>query len=136
MLSVDYLCFAYLAADRGLDPSCRLCQSYPHLPAPPEDLEHLLARCKSTMETRHRYLPEALNTVAKYFPTSKILTNTNTDILTQFLLDCSSLNLANDIRIPNNHPNFTEITRQCSIMINGIHKDRTRQLKDLGLLGN
>ena len=136
MLSGDYLCFAYLASDRGLDPSCRLCQSLSHLPVPSEDLEHLLARCKATGETRNRYLPEVLNTVAKYFPTSKILNNTNTDILTQFLLDCSSLNLSQDFRIPNNHPNFIEITRHCSIMIHGIHRDRTRQLKDLGLLGN
>ena len=134
MLAGDYQCYAYQASDRGLDPSCKICQSLGHHPAPAEDLVHILTRCRATADTRSRYLPELLNTVAKYFPTCNLLCNTTHDILTQFILDCSSLNLAPDTRIPSNHPNFTCITRQCSIMINSIHRHRTKLLKELRIL--
>ena len=134
MLAGDYQCYAYQASDRGLDPTCKICQSLGHHPAPAEDLVHIITRCRATADTRSRYLPELLNTVAKYFPTCNLLCNTTHDILTQFILDCSSLNLAPDTRIPSNHPNFTCITRQCSIMINSIHRHRTKLLKELGIL--
>ena len=42
MLAGDYLCFAFLAHDRGIDPQCRLCHSHSYQPAPADDLEHLL----------------------------------------------------------------------------------------------
>ena len=134
MLAGNYQCYAYLAADRGVDPFCRLCQSMAHPQTPAEDLVHVLTRCRATMDTRNMYLPEVLNAVAQYYPYSKLSCNLTHDILTQFILDCSSLNLPTDIRIPSNHPCFTQITRQCSIMIHGIHRARTRQLKVLGLL--
>ena len=60
--------YAYEASDRGLDPACRLCQSLSHLPAPAEDLIHVLTRCRATADTRGQYLPEVLNTVATYIP--------------------------------------------------------------------
>ena len=46
-----------------------------------------------------------------------LLFNPTHDILMQFLLYCSSLNLTPNIQIPSNYPNFTCITRQSSIMI-------------------
>ena len=134
MLAGDYQCYANLAADRGSDPSCRLCQSLSLPAAPAEDMVHVLTRCRATADTRSKYLPEVLNSVSLYFPNSKLLCNATHDVLTQFILDCSSLNLPSDIRIPNNHPGFTQITRQCSLMIYGIHRTRTKQLKVLGLL--
>ena len=135
MLTGDYQCYAYLAHDRGTDPHCRLCKALSNHPAPAENLVHVLTRCKATADTRSRYLPDLLNTVASYFPDSRLLNCISHDLLTQFILDCSSLNLSLDTRIPPNHPSFTIISRQCSVMINGINKDRTRQLKALGLLG-
>ena len=136
MLSGDYQCYAYLAYDRGIDPHCRLCKTLSSQPAPAEDLEHVLTRCRATSDTRSFYTPGLLNTVASYFPKNKLLTSTAHHNLSQFILDCSSLNLSMDTRIPPNHPSFKLITRQCSIMINGIHKDRKRQLKAMVLLGS
>ena len=138
MLAGDYQCYAYLAYDRGTNPHCRMCHilSRPSSdPAPAEDLVHLLTRCMATADTRNRILPELLNIVAHSFPSNNLLNNTSHDLLTQFILDCSSINLSVDIRDPPNHPSFTSITRQCSTLIHGLHKDRTRQLKAMGLLG-
>ena len=136
MLTGDYQCFAYLASDRGTDPSCRLClkssSSPVPNPAPPEDLIHLLSQCRSTADSRERYLPDLLNQIATHYPTNRLLHNLfSPRILTQFLLDCTSLNLPADIRIPINHPSLTLIARQCSVMIHGIHRDRCRQLKNI-----
>ena len=131
MLTGDYQCYAYISSDRGADPSCILCKVlFPSQSAPPEDLVHLLTSCRATADTRNSYLPDLLNCIATYFPSNKLLDQytLDPDTMTQFLLDCSSLNLPADIRIPHNHPSFFPVTRQCSVMINGIHKDRCRQL--------
>ena len=102
-------------------------------PSPTEDLAHLLTMCRATADTR--ILPQLLDTVASSDPRNSLLTSTTYETLTQFLLDCSSLNLPANTRVPPNHPGFVNITKQCSNLINGIHKERTRQMKALGLLG-
>ena len=135
MLSGDYLCYTNLAHDRGIDPQCRMCQGLLTIPAPKEDLVHLLTMCRATADTRNRILPELINTVASCDPSNSVLTSPTHETLTQFILDCSSLNLPANTRVPPNHPGFIIITKQCSNLINGIHKERTRQLKTLGLLG-
>ena len=134
MLAGDYMCYANLAHDRGLDPHCRVCQVLSHHPAPAENLVHLLTRCRATADTRDRIMPELINTVAKYFPSNRILSSPNHNILTQFILDCSSLNLPVDTRVSPIHNGFISITKECSNLINAIHQDRTRQMKALGLL--
>ena len=116
MLGGDYLCYATLAHDRGIDPFCRLCSQLSHHPTPAEDMVHLLTRCRATADTRDRVLPELLNTVVKSFPNSKLLHGISHDHLTQFILDCSSLNLPVDIHVPHTHPHFMNITRQCSTL--------------------
>ena len=134
MLAGDYMCYANLAHDRGLDPQCRVCQVLHHHPAPTENLMHLLTRCRATADTRDRIMPELINTVAKYFPSNRILFGPNHSILTQFILDCSSLNLPTNTRVPPIHKGFIPITKECSNLIYAIHQDRTRQMKALGLL--
>ena len=135
MLSGDYLTFTNLAHDRGFDPHCRICQALTSDSAPPEDMIHLLTQCRATVETRSRILPELLNTISKYNSSNRILSSPTPDsLLTQFILDCSSLNLPGDMRIPSNHPGFTDITRLCSCLIYAVHKSRTRQLKTMGSL--
>lgn len=136
MLAGDYLCYANIAHDRGTDPHCRLCHILCHHPAPAENMVHLLTRCRATADTRERILPEVLNTVAASFPQNRILSSPNHSLLTQFILDCSSLNLPVGIRIPPNHKSFISITKLCSSLIYAIHKDRTRQLRIHGLLKN
>ena len=134
MLAGDYLCYRDLAHVRGLDPHCRLCQLLSHHPAPAEVREHLLTRCRATSDTRTRIMPDILNTLAASFPHNRLLCSPTHSLLTQFILDCSSLNLPSDIRIPTSHQSVTSITKLCSSLIYAIHKDRTRQLKTLGLI--
>ena len=135
MLAGDYLCYAFLAHDRGIDPHCRLCHSHSYQPAPAEDMEHLLTSCRATAETRGSRMPELLNTVSHFYQNHRVLNCPSQALLTQFILDCSSLNLPTDTRVPPEHHGFTDITKQCSMLINNVHRDRTRQLKALGLLG-
>ena len=135
MLAGDYLCYSFLAHDRGTDPHCRLCHSHSCHPAPAEDMEHLLTGCRATVETRERRMPELLNTVSHFYQHNGVLNSTSKALLTQFILDCSSLNLPTDTRVPPEHHGFTDIARQCSMLIYAIHRERTRQLKALGNLG-
>ena len=135
ILAGDYLCYAFLAHDRGISPHCRLCHDLsPHLAAPPEDYEHLLTSCRATTDTRDSRMPGLLNTVAQYCVNNRLLSQTSHPHMTQFLIDCASLNLPTDIPVPYDHPGYSAISRQCSILINAIHRDRTKQLKSLGLL--
>ena len=136
MLAGDYLCYTFLAHDRGLDPHCRLCQALSHQPAPAEDMEHLLTRCRATADIRNEKLPVLLNTIAKNDSKNRLLSIPSHPLLTQFLIDCSSLNLPVGTRVPPDHHGFADIARQCSLLINGVHRSRTRQLKAMGLLGN
>ena len=129
------LCYDFLSHDRGIDPYCRLCSPLPSHEAPVEDIEHLLTRCRATRDTRDSRLAHLLNTIAYRYCDNSLLSNVQPALLTQFLLDCSSLNLPNDVRISHDHPSFTDITRQCSYYVYAIHKDRIRQLKVLGFLG-
>ena len=100
MLAGDYLCYSILAHDRGIDPQCRLCQAITSHPAPAEDMEHLLTRCRATADTREEKMPELLNTVAKFHKQNRLLSTPSHPLLTQFILDCSSLNLPVDTRVP------------------------------------
>ena len=136
MLAGDYQCYEYLAQDRGTEPYCRLCLSSIHPSQQPstESIGHILTQCTAKSNTRGSYLPGLLNTVAKYAATHSLLTDPASTQLSQFLLDCSSLNLSNDFRVTSYHPGFTPITKQCSVMIFAIHKERTRQLMASGLI--
>ena len=134
MLAGDYLCGAHLSHDRGLDPQCKLCKSLSGSQASPEDIEHLLLKCRATSDIRQSKLPNLLNAVAQYYPYNTLLISPATDQLLQFILDCTSLNLTPDTRIDSNNPGFTSITRLCSDFIFAIHRDRTKQMKALGLL--
>ena len=134
MLSGDYLCFATLAIDRGSDPQCRLCLVDSNTPAPIEDTVHILTRCRGTADTRNRLMPDLLNTVHKFFPNNKILEHTDHLTLTQFILDCSSLNLPSLIRIEPSHTEIVQVVRISHDLCFAIHTERVRQLKNMGLL--
>ena len=135
MLAGDYLCYDFLSHDRGHDPHCRLCQALLGDLAPVEDYIHLLTGCRATANSRADKIPVLLNTVAFYDSNNSILTDFSPETLCQFILDCSSLNLPTDFRIPQDHPGFCDIVRQCSVLINTIHRERQRQLKAGGFLG-
>ena len=66
--------------------------------------EHILAICPKYKEVRQRVLPDLLNIVLSVQPTCRLLREQPPDVLTQFLLDCTSLNLQDDYRIPAQNP--------------------------------
>ena len=138
MLAGDYLCYDFLARDRGADPQCRLCQSLSGSfnPAPTEDMVHLLTRCRGTADTRSRILPDLLNIVAKITPRNGILQGQSHQLLTQFIVDPTSLNLPRDIQIQPTQSNLSDLLASCSNFCFSVHKDRVRQLKNLGHLPN
>ena len=127
MLAGDYPCQAFLYADSA---ACRLCQVYsPTYPPPTEDMVHLLSRCRSTSETRARVLPDLLNEISQFFPASPILDSPSHAVLTQFLLDPTSLNLPLSARVSTAHPALPTILTLCRNICFAIHKDRIRQLR-------
>ena len=79
MLAGDYLCYYYLAHDRGTQPYCVLCKglSGPNPPALPpiEDMVHVLTQCRGTKDIREELIPDLLNTVALYNPDNLLLFN-------------------------------------------------------------
>ena len=123
------LTYSNLSLGRGIDPCCRLCKQLTDSPGPLEDLAHLLTSCRGTSDTRDSVMPDLLNTVAISYPTNGLLSHVSHPMPTQFLLNCSSLNLPSDIRVPPNHPGFMSITRHCSIVVHHIHKSPKRQLR-------
>ena len=87
-LAGDFLTAERLAADQpNLSPACKLCQ------APLESADRVLVACNSTAEIRQRILPELLTVVLQVKPQSALFSNPKHPQLSQFILDCSSINL-------------------------------------------
>ena len=132
MLTGDYQCLANIARDRGSNPQCRIC---PPSSAPPETITHILLQCTGTTDSRNRVWPELLNTVAAIFPNNQILSNvTSPEVATQFILDCTSLNLPNGYRIDICHPGAATIFQRARQYCYAVHSERTNKLKRLGLI--
>lgn len=132
MLAGDYPCYLYLGSDRNKEAYCRLCwSSSPQLPAPTEDMVHLLTRCKGTADTRTGILPDLLNTISLFYPENDILVHPNHTHMTQLILDPTSLNLPMSIRISPDHPALHKVLSVCRNLCFAIHKERTRKLKSL-----
>ena len=107
----------------GTDPSCRLCL------AEEETTEHILTTCPSLAEVRQRLFPDLMNVVASVQPSCKILKTHTPAILTQFILDCTSINLEDDYRIPAHNPNNQDIFSLARDWCFAASNSRTRQLK-------
>ena len=106
-LTCDFMTNEKLSLDQpSVSPACNLCQ------APVDSIEHVLAVCRATNDVRSRLLPDLLNIVSKVQPSCSLLKNTaSADILTQFILDCTSLNLPDSFRIPAHNPDISEVFR-------------------------
>ena len=127
-LSGDFLTQQRIAKERKTSgPQCRICT------APEEDICHVLTTCRGTADVRERILPELLNTVAKANPCSGLLDlpELSMQTLTQFILDCGSPNLNNNIRLSYDHPITPEIFRISRDWCFSINNARTRLLKSL-----
>ena len=125
LLAGDYLCNHRLALDQpNLSSACDLCE------APDDTIEHVLVVCRATHAVRERLLPDLLNVVSKVQPMCSLLTMyTTPPVLTQFIIDCSSLNLPENIRVPAHNPNIGDIFKMARDWAYGINSERTRLLK-------
>ena len=128
-LHIKFLTCDYITNDRlsltqpSVHPTCSLCDS-------PDSIEHVLVSCLSTSSVRSRLFPELMNIVAKVQPTSGILSyDTPPHTLTQFILDCTSLNLPGSIRVPAHNPGIADIYRIARDWCFAIHCERLRLLK-------
>ena len=122
----DYFHAQRLAHDQPhLSPGCKLCF------APVESTEHVLVTCSATAECRSRILPELLNTVGTVQPSSHILLSPTKGELVQFILDCTSPNLDNNLRIPAHNPRVFEVFRVSRDFCFAISRERMRQLSKL-----
>ena len=104
-LSGDFLTNERLNLDQpNISPACKLCH------APVESSAHVLVVCRATQEVRSRLMPDLMNTVAQVQPTCELLQfQPSAPILTQFLLDCTSLNLPDSFRVPAHNPDISAI---------------------------
>ena len=104
LLAGDFMTAERRARDQpGISASCLLCR------APIESVAHILVQCRTLSDVHSRMLPELLNTVAKVQPTSQIHRNPAPEEFTQFLLDCTSINLRDDLRIPSHNPDISKV---------------------------
>ena len=121
----DILTGERLFMDQGANPQCRLCS------ATVETTDHILVQCRSTHDVRERLLPELLNTVAVVAPSCKLLDNPTSTYLTQFLLDCTSLNLPNSYRLSPQNSEISKVFKIARDWCHSISNERTRQLRAL-----
>ena len=125
-LTGDILTGARLSKNQpGSNPACKLClSSY-------ETIEHILTVCPALSDVHQRLYPELMNVVNAVQPSNKIMQSHSTSILTQFILDCTSMNLENDYRIPANNPNIHEIFSLSRDWCLAVANSRTKQLSIL-----
>ena len=125
LLSGDFLTAERLAEDQGTNPQCKLCL------APVENTVHILTKCKATADVHRRMLPELLNTVLQVEPNCALLLDSRTKWLTQFILDCTSLNLPAAHRIAAHNPHVGKVFTVARNWCYGATKARARLLQQL-----
>ena len=126
LLTGDFLSHELLSRERGSSPRCRIC------PSDTESTQHIISECSATSDTRQRLYPELLNLIASIQPGSHLLyNNTPPNILTQFILDPTSLNLSNGFRISPLHPRVNELFSFSRDWCYAITNHRNRLLKAL-----
>ena len=125
-LAGDFLTGEVLAAQSGGNPACKLCESNAS-----ETTDHIITHCRALSSVRGRIMPEVLNLVADIVPQCGILHTNNKQHHTQFLLDCSSLNLPQNIRISNQNPRITEIFKKSRDLCYALARERQRKVKKM-----
>ena len=132
MLSGDYFCYAVKSDQAGGGDHCRLCLHLcPAAPRRREDLLHILTECEGSQETRDRVmhhlelLLDGMNKNPSHF--HEIVRDK--PVLCQFILDCSSLNLPNHLRININDARITEVVKTNRDICYAVHSERIRKMK-------
>ena len=126
-LTSDILTNERMSLDQpSISPACVLCD------APIDSLEHVLVSCRATADVRDRLFPELMNTVAQVQPMSHILlSHPPASTLTQFVLDCTSFNLPDSIRVPVHNPGISAIYAVSRDWCFAVSSERSRLLKNL-----
>ena len=121
MLSGDYYTYKMKADNQGGSPHCRLCQKRSPLNENEEDLKHILTECSAYSEVRERIFQE-MEEICEKSRGGIIFANLlmNNNQLTQFLLDCSSINLA---------AKMFELSRDLCFSINKTRLERSKAMK-------
>ena len=109
----------------GGDPQCQLCL------AQVETTEHLVSECRALYPIRERLLPELLNTILDIDPYCGILADPHSPHLTQFLLDCTSQNLPNGMRLSPENPKTSLVFKVARDWCFALINERSKQLKNI-----
>ena len=142
MLAGDYYSYSIKSDQVGGGDHCRICpdpgpSSTGEDITPREDIQHILTECVATANTRDRILRD-LNTVLSQEDNEHLQMTNNMfqemmedkPTLTQFILDCSSLNLPNNVRINQNDKRLYNIIRVTRDLCYSIHNERIRKIRD------
>ena len=125
-LAGDFFTAERRALDQpGTSSSCALCRT------PVESVAHIMVQCRAIADVHSRMLPELLNTVAQVQPTCQIHCNPTPDELTQFLLDCTSINLRDNLRIPSHNPDMRKVFLVSRDWCFAVTNERKRLLQKL-----
>ena len=125
-LTGDIVTGAGLAKDRGLDPKCRICL------APTENMVHILTQCRALADIKERLHADLLNIIVDIDDQNKMLTQTTpNETLAQFILDPTSMNLANGYRISTLHPRLQDLLKISRDWCFATNSRRTSLLKKL-----
>ena len=127
-LTGDIVTGERLAKDKGSDPKCRICSS------PSDNIVHILTQCRALADIRERLHADLVNIIVDIDEQNKILVHTTSDeTLTQFVLDPTSMNLANGYRVSILHPRLHEVLKISRDFCFSTNSRRTTLLKKLDL---
>ena len=128
-LTCDFFCNELLSHSQpSISPACDFCPS----PAPVDSIEHALVSCLPMTEIKSRLYAELVNTIAQVQPNCSILREIPTaPVLAQFILDCTSPNLPQSIRIPAHNPGIVKICKISRDWCFAISCERLRLSKQL-----
>ena len=130
MLCSDLYTYQMRAEYQGGSPHCRLCQQPSVNNENVENLEHIITECSAYSEVRDRLLKEMENLCKNSKSGFNFVDiRGNTTNLTQFILDCSSMNLPTRINI--NDEICRKIFNLSRDLCYHIKKTRLQKLKNL-----
>ena len=127
MLCGDFFTYEEKAKQSGGSPHCRLCPVHKNIK---EDIPHILISCEAYYETRGRLLKQYENLLERNLSNINFAEiSSKTDILCQFILDPTSMNL--ERRINEIDPILPEIFQLSRDYCFAISNERTKLLKAL-----
>ena len=124
MLCGDYFTYAVRASQSGGSSHCRLCGFSE------ENIDHVL-NCSETSKAKldtMKNLSDAVQLTKSHIDFA-LLSESN--YFTQFILDCTSLNLPNQFRVNIYDTAISDIFKAARKTVNSIHSERIRKLKQL-----